>query len=182
MDAALAHVEDEEAERAEENDSQLLPISKDPVLLAGGAVLVDHVLAGEDHPKDHQRRVEDALLHVVEQVHPGSVHSQGQVLHGKVEEGQGTAESQQGLFKQGWVSWELVNSSPEPNDLEEDDRKEDGLERQPDLGEAAVLVDRSQPDVNLEKFKIIFLMIFFFCPLANMGHLKKHILSQKSPK
>ena len=85
LDAALAHVEDEEAGAAEEDDGQLAPVGDEAVLLArarpGG---VDAVLAGEDHPEGHQGGVENALLDVVEEGEPGHVEAQREVLQGQV--------------------------------------------------------------------------------------------------
>ena len=42
-----------------------------------------------------------------------------------------------------------MDPSPEPDDLDQNDWEEYGLEGQPDLGEAAILVDGSQPNIDL---------------------------------
>jgi hypothetical protein len=43
-----------------------------------------------------------------------------------------------------------VDPSPEPDDLNQNDWEEDGLEGQPDLGETSILVDGCQPNINLK--------------------------------
>ena len=61
LNTSLAHVKDEEAKTSEENDGQFLPIRDNAGFLAGHTVLVDHVLAGEDHPEHHEGGIEDSL-------------------------------------------------------------------------------------------------------------------------
>lgn len=72
------------------------------------------VITGEHEPEDHERRVEDSLLDVVEEVHPGQVEGKGEVLHRKVEEGERAAEREEHFLQQGRVSRKLVDSAPEP--------------------------------------------------------------------
>ena len=83
------------------------------------------------------------LLDVIEQIHPRNVKCQGEILHGQVEESQGTSQGQKSLLQQSGISWQLMDPSPEPDDLNQNDWEEDRLEGQPDLGEASVLVDGS---------------------------------------
>lgn len=54
----------------------------------------DHeVFATEDDPETEERRVEDALLNVLKQQHPGPLGAQGEPLHGYVQEHHGDAQS-----------------------------------------------------------------------------------------
>ena len=143
----LAHVKDEEAEAADHDRGEVLPVGTQARRLAAPTV-VDEVLAGKHEPEAHQAGVEDALLDVVEQVDPGHVEGEGEVLEGQVEEGQGGAEPEEHLLQEAGLAGQLADPSPVPDHLADDDGKEDGLEAHPDLGEAAVLVDGHQPEVG----------------------------------
>ena len=96
--------------------------------------------------------VELYLFDIIEQIHPRNIKGQGEVLHWQVEESQRTSQRQKCLFQQRRISRQLMNPSPEPDDLDQNDWEEDGLEGQPDLGEAAILVDGSQPNIDLKQF------------------------------
>ncbi len=61
LNPSFAHVKDEETETSEENNGQLLPVRDNAGFLPGRAVLVDHVLAGEDHPEHHEGGIKDSL-------------------------------------------------------------------------------------------------------------------------
>ena len=92
------------------------------------------------------------LFDIIEQIHPRNIKGQGKVLHWQVQESQGTSQSQKCLLQQGRISWQLMNPSPEPDDLDQNDWEEDGLEGQPDLGETTILMDGSQPNIDLKQF------------------------------
>ena len=94
--------------------------------------------------------VELYLFDIIEQIHPRNIKGQGEVLHWQVEESQRTSQRQKCLLQQGRISWQLMNPSPEPDDLDQNDWEEDGLEGQPDLGETSILVDGSQPNIDLK--------------------------------
>ena len=120
------------------------------------------MLAGKDEPEDQQVGIEDALLDVVEQVDPGHVVGQREVLQGQVEKGEGEAQGQQGLLQQVGAPGQQADPAPEPPELHQDNREEDGLQGDPDFGEAAVLVDGHQPDIDqLAQTRVDFVHLFF---------------------
>lgn len=65
----------------------------------------DHeVFATEDDPETEERWVEDALLNVLKQQHPGPLGAQGEPLHGYVQEHHGDAESKNHPVQGEWVT------------------------------------------------------------------------------
>lgn len=65
----------------------------------------DHeVFATEDDPETEERWVEDALLNVLKQQHPGPLGAQGEPLHWYVQEHHGDAQSKNHPVQGEWVT------------------------------------------------------------------------------
>ena len=128
------------------------------------------MLPGKDEPEDEQVGVEDALLDIVEEVDPGHVVGEGEELERQVEEGEGEAEGEEALLQQVGAAGQQADAAPEPPQLRQDDGEEDGLERDPDLGEAAVLVDGDQPDVHQLAERLVDLLHLVLHVQVNSRH------------
>ena len=135
-------------EAAEQNNSQVLPVTQQTLGRLPVTSLTDQMFPGEDEPEHEEVGVEDSLLDVIEEVDPGHLIEEGAVLQGQVEEGEGEAQGEQHLLQEGGRSGQHGDSPPEPDQLGHDDGEEDGLRCDPDLREASVLVDGDQPEIH----------------------------------
>lgn len=138
------------------------------------SLVTDEMFTGKDQPEDEQVGIEDALLDIVEEVDPGHVVSQGEVLQGQIEEGERQAQGQEALLQQVRAARQQPDPAPEPPDLHQDDREEDRLQRDPDLGEAAVLVDGDEPDVDKFAKCFVDLVDLSFAVQVNGGNPKQN--------
>ena len=78
--------EHKQTETSKQDNCKVLPVSNESVGGLALPPLPDEVLAGEDEPEHEKVGLEHALLDVIEQVDPGHVVSQGEILEREIEE------------------------------------------------------------------------------------------------
>ena len=105
------------------------------------------MLARENDPKEEEGAIKCSLSQVGEEVVEWEVDPKRQQFEWKVELDQRHTQTHESLLQQSEAPFQLMQSIPVPEESGQGDDGKESLHREPDLCEAAVLVDSDHADV-----------------------------------